>query len=67
MELSLSLKQQLNQQQLQSLEILQLSTLELEEYLQNLAVENPVVDLEPSPAPDEDPTSKKDDSLQRLQ
>ena len=65
MELSLKIKQQLSQQQLQSIEILQLSTLELEQYIQNLAEENPVVDLDPPQNTEHVP--QKDDLIHRLQ
>lgn len=65
MELSLKQKQQLSQQQLQSIEILQLSTLELEQYLQNLAEENPVVDLEPPAAAE--PAPQADHTFRRLE
>lgn len=63
MELTLNLKQQLNQQQLQSIEILQLSSLELEQYIQKIAEENPVID--PEPVVSEDPSTQKDDALRR--
>ena len=45
MELIQKQVQALNQQLLQSLELLQMSTMELEEYLRDLAQENPVVEL----------------------
>lgn len=64
MELSLTLKQQLSQQQLQSIEILQLSTLELEQYLQHLAEENPVVDIECGDEPEFAPNTE--DALRRM-
>lgn len=64
MELSLKLKQQLSQQQIQSIEILQLSALELEQYLQNFAEENPVVDLERGAYSESIPNS--DDALRRM-
>lgn len=64
MELSLKQKQLLTQQQLQSIEILQLSTLELSQYLQALAMENPVIDLEEPP---HEPLSPDPDILHRLQ
>ena len=64
MELSLTLKQQLSQQQLQSIEILQLSTLELEQYLQHLAEENPVVDIECGDEPEFAPSTE--DALRRM-
>lgn len=65
MELTLNQKQQLSQQQIQSIEILQLSALELEQYLQTLAEENPVVELEPS-APVED-SAQTDEVYRRLE
>jgi len=46
MELIQSQVQRLSQRQLQSVELLQMSTLELEGYLRELAQENPVVELE---------------------
>ena len=46
MELIQSQVQRLNQQQIQSVELLQMSTLELEAYLRDLAQENPVVELD---------------------
>lgn len=64
MELSLKLKQQLSQQQIQSIEILQMSALELEQYLQNLAEENPVVDIERGEYSES--ASKADDALRRM-
>ena len=45
MELIQKQVQALNQQLLQSLEMLQMSTMELEEYLRDLAQENPMVEL----------------------
>ena len=45
MELIQKQVQALNQQLLQSLELLQMSTMELEEYLRDLAQENPMVEL----------------------
>ena len=50
MELRQLQTQKLTQQQLQSVELLQLSTLELEVYIQNLALENPMVEPEERPA-----------------
>lgn len=50
MELVQRQTQQLTQQTLQSLALLQMSTVELEAYVQELAQENPIIDLEP-PAP----------------
>lgn len=40
------LKQTLSQNMLQSTEILQMGQLELKEYLEDLALENPVVDMD---------------------
>ena len=48
MELIQNLVQRLNQQQLQSVELLQLGTTEIEAYLRELAQENPVIELEDS-------------------
>ena len=48
MELLQSQVQRLNQQQLQSVELLQMSTLEVEAYLRELAQENPVIELDDS-------------------
>lgn len=62
MELIQSQVQRLNQQLLQSVELLQMSTLELEAHLRDLAQENPLIELEdPLPAP----TAPKDDDLLR--
>lgn len=65
MELSLKLKQQLSQHQLQSVEILQMNALELEQYLQNLAEENPVIDLERTEEPAR--TMPENDFLRKAQ
>ena len=59
MNLSQSQTQRLNHQQTQGVELLQLSALELESYIQELAVENPMVEPEESasfsaPAPQEE-------------
>ena len=48
MELLQNQVQRLNQQQLQSVELLQMSALELEGYLRELAQENPVIELDDS-------------------
>ncbi|MBP1736540.1 MAG: polymerase sigma-54 factor [Oscillospiraceae bacterium] len=55
MELNLSIKQTqtLSPQMLQTLEILQMSTLELKDYVEHLAQENPVMDLDDAPPPEE--------------
>ena len=50
MELQQIQVQKLTQQQLQSVELLQLSALELEAYIQDLALENPMVEPEDRPA-----------------
>ena len=64
MELLQKQTQQLDQRQIQRLEVLQMSALELRDYLQELSQENPVVDLnEPaSTAPD----YREDAQLQHL-
>lgn len=64
MELLQTQVQRLSHQQLQSVELLQMSAPELEEYLRELVQENPVVELEDTrsePAPDRD-----DELLRRL-
>lgn len=63
MELLQKQTQQLDQRQIQRLEVLQLGTLELREYLQELAQENPVMDLNDSPPAEPDPD---DEWLQHL-
>ena len=50
--LELAQKQILSQHLIQSMEILQMSTQELESYLENLSMENPVIEIE-SPAAEE--------------
>ena len=63
MELSQVQTQQLNHQQLMGLKVLQMGTMELEQYLRELTQDNPLVDLEPeAPAPE-----KEDELLQYLQ
>lgn len=63
MELSQVQTQQLNHQQLMGLKVLQMGTMELEQYLRELTQENPLVDLEPeAPAPE-----KEDELLRHLQ
>ena len=47
MELLQTQSQQLNYQQIQGLRLLQMGSPELEQYLRELAQENPMVDLEP--------------------
>lgn len=64
MELLQSQVQHLSQQQLQSVELLQMSAAELEEYLHNLAQENPVVELDDSRPEPERP--QDDELLRRL-
>ena len=55
MELLQTQAQKLNFQQIQGLRLLQMSAPELEQYLRELAQENPMVDLEPdSSAHEED-------------
>jgi len=58
MELLQAQSQQLNQQQIQGVRLLQMGAPELEQYLQELALENPLIDLEPdSPAAEADRVS----------
>ena len=64
MELIQSQTQHLSQQQLQSVELLQMSAPELEEYLRNLAQENPVVELDDGRTEPERP--REDELLRRL-
>lgn len=62
MELQQKITQGMTQQQLQSVSILQMSTQELETYLQSLSQENPLVDLEE----DEPLPCHEDEMLRRL-
>ena len=64
MELLQSQVQHLSQQQLQSVELLQMSAAELEEYLHDLVQENPVVEWEDSRPEPERP--QDDELLRRL-
>lgn len=64
MELMQSQLQHLSQQQLQSVELLQMSAVELEEFLRELAQENPVVELDESRPEPERP--QDDELLRRL-
>ena len=57
MELRPSQKQTITHQMIQSSEILQMNNMELEVYLQNLALENPLLDFE---EPSDDSTRKKE-------
>lgn len=59
MELIQSQVQRLNQQQLQSVELLQMSTLELERYLRELTQENPMVELDESRGEPERPQDEE--------
>lgn len=64
MELLQTQTQKLTQQQLQSVELLQLSALELDTYIRDLALENPLVEPEElTPAPEPQP---QDELLSRL-
>ena len=65
MNLELSLKQtlKLSPQMLQSMEILQMSTLELNEYIQELVQENPAAELAEPP----DPGDESEELWRRLQ
>ncbi len=51
LELTLSQVQSLSPQVIQSLEVLQMNTLELVDYVRELALENPVIELAPPEAP----------------
>ncbi len=64
MELTIEINQHqnLNQQMIQSMEILQMSITELENYIENLSMENPVVDLNSS---SEDTGNQAQEDLQR--
>ena len=64
MELQQTQTQRLSQRQLYSVELLRLSTLELEGYVRELAQENPLVELEEAPPPSQG--EGKDDLLARL-
>ena len=64
MELQQTQSQKLSQRQLYSVELLRLSTLELERYVRDLAQENPLVELE-EPAPVSQ-SEERDDLLGRL-
>lgn len=64
MELQQTQTQKLSQRQLYSVELLRLSTLELEGYVRELAQENPMVELEDAPAQPQG--EGKDDLLGRL-
>ena len=64
MELQQTQTQKLSQRQLYSVELLRLSTLELEGYVRELAQENPLVELEEAPPPSQG--EGKDDLLARL-
>ena len=63
MELLQKQIQTLDQRQIQRLEVLQMGTLELREYLQEFAQENPVVDLNDAPPAEPD---REDERLQHL-
>ena len=65
MELLQSQVQRLSQQQLHSVELLQMSALELEGYLRELAQDNPVVELEDS-RPEQPDRPQDDELLRRL-
>lgn len=65
MELIQSQVQRLSQQQLQGVELLQMSAQELESYLRELSQENPVVELEEHFAPAQE-SPRDEDLLRRL-
>ena len=64
MELIQSQVQRLSQQQLQGVELLQMSAQELESYLRELSQENPVVELEEHFAPAQE-SPREEDLLRR--
>ena len=66
MELIQSQVQRLSQQQLQSVELLQMSAQELESYLRELSQENPVVELEEQPSAPVQTSTREDELLRRL-
>ena len=55
-------KQVLSHKMIQSVEILQMNSQELKEYMEKLAMENPVVDLEEA-----SPAEEKEDSLKKIE
>ena len=63
------LKQTLSQNMLQSTEILQMGQLELKEYLEDLALENPVVDMDEmrSEKSSDDKGESNEDFIRRLE
>ena len=52
-QLSLEQKQVLSQRMIQSAQILQMSSQELEKYVEEMALENPVIDITEPPAPED--------------
>ena len=66
MQIEIKQEQQLSAQQLQSLQVLQMSRIDLLRCLNALAEENPVVDLE-TPAAEETFSDTADDLESRLQ
>lgn len=66
MELIQSQIQRLSQQQLQSVELLQMSAQELETYLRELSQENPVVELEETASAPIQTSPREDELLRRL-
>ena len=65
MELIQSQIQRLSQQQLQSVELLQMSAQELETYLRDLSQENPVVELEESSSAPVQDSPREEELLRR--
>ena len=67
MELTQQLTQRLSQQQLQSIELLQYSSAELEEFIQNLAQENPLVEpVQSDGDPRREPTAEDRELLRQM-
>ena len=65
MELLQKQEQKLSQQQIQSAQLLQMSTLELEAYVRELSLENPMVEPE-EPQSSAPPEPERDELLGRL-
>lgn len=64
LKMDIAQKQILSQHMVQSMEILQMSAQELESYIENLALENPVIELPDSRSPQ--PDAKQEDLQRKL-
>ena len=60
MNLELSQKQTISQKMIQSMNILQMSAVELEQHIENMALENPVLEIQENP-----PASADDSDIYR--